>query len=122
MAELGEVAVDDALDVGIELPSQRAPLQSTQPGEARPEDLIGVVLEPHRGAAIDDRTLTTEKLSEANRGSLVHSLGERKRTHAQADNACDAGVRPPLHWRRGAGEQELARVRTGIYGTTNAVP
>lgn len=65
MAELGEVTVDDAVEVARDLGAQRAPTQVAEPREAGPQNLVGVALQPHLGPALDGSGRPAQKLREA---------------------------------------------------------
>jgi len=93
VAELFEVAVDDPLDVAVELRSQRAAGKAADPGKARRQDLADVALQPDVGAPADGRPPAPQKLGQAHARNPDATLAERHRTQPHADDPPGSGVR-----------------------------
>jgi hypothetical protein len=122
LPQLRKVAVDDAPHVAVQLRAQRPIVERSDAGEPGAEDLVDVIGKRDAGLAVERWTAAIEQLPEADGGGARHPLRERKRAHAQADDAPAAGVgaRPPR--RRRAGEQEAARSCARVHGATDLVP
>jgi hypothetical protein len=76
-AQLGEIAVDDALEVSVKLRAQGFAGEAPQPGKSGDEDLVGVVLEGDRRLAVRGRPSSLQELGKAYRAVGSETLRYR---------------------------------------------
>ena len=115
VAELGEVALRDPVDVAVQLGTERPAAEAAEPGETGGDDLLGVVGEPHRWSrpvrARCQPASSRSRLTVGRATPRSASVIGRMRTR---DDPARAGVGGRLRGKRGrAREQICAR---GVAG------
>lgn len=121
-SDLLEVSVDNSLEVAVELGPQCSPAETSEAGEPGSADLVGVGLQrdcrrtaQFRLVSVKERTKTHARFGDS-------PLGQRERTHPEADDPPGAGVGPAGDRSGGAGEKEPAGRRVVVHGATNQIP
>jgi hypothetical protein len=97
MAELGEVALGDPVEIAIQLHTQRPVVfDAADAGQPRAHDLVGVRLQAHRCLA-GDLGLAGEQVGEADSRLGQAALGEAEGAHAHGHDAATPRVRRRLN-------------------------
>ena len=122
MPQLGEISVNDPIEVAIKLSSQWPARQAANAGEPRAQDLVDVVTNPEIGLSSDRRTGAAQQLAQAHGRLLATALGKGQRSHANADNP--ARTRMRLHPGRGrrARQEKATGIGAGVDGPAHKVP
>lgn len=120
--QLGEIPVDDPIEVAVELGPQWPARQMAHAGEAGVQHLPNVDVDPEVGASLDWRTVAGQQLSKAYRGRIQTSLRQRQWAHSNADYPARTGV--GLHFGRQcrAGQGIGTWIGARIDGTSHEVP
>jgi hypothetical protein len=116
-----QVAIDDSLEVRVQLGGSRPFGERTNPGESRTNDLANVVGEPDSGGTRERAPAPIQEFIEGNRLLFDAPFSDRQWAHAQRDYA--SGTRVNLCLGGGtAGEQELPSSAVGVDCAPNSIP
>jgi len=122
LADLVEVAVDDAVEIAVEVEATRPRRERPDRRKAGGEHLLDVALQADGRLALDGRRFTREQAGQAHRRAVELTLGEGERSHPDAHDPSGARMRRLLPRDGRSGEQELTGRSSRIDGVADEVP
>ena len=121
-ALLGEVALDHAGDVALNLGAPCSVRQRTDAGEPRRQDLLDVATHGHVAAPAHRRSLTGKHGAQSDDRLGQAALSQAERTHTESDDASGTRVRRLLGGLGAAGKEEPSWRSPGVDSAANYVP
>ena len=122
MIEIGEVPLDDPVQIAVERRPQQAPGVPANAGEPRPHDLGGVVDHRDGGVAVEVGLRAAQQRAEAHRRLPRQPLSKRHRAHAHGHDATGPRMGRLVRRLRRPGQQEPARRIVLVHGAPDEVP
>ncbi|CAB4952817.1 unannotated protein [freshwater metagenome] len=117
---LGEVVIDNAVQIAVEGRCAGPVAQGADAREARDDDLVDIVGQCEFGVTADLFVVAGQESCHRHRGVSGEPFGQAQRPHAQGDDP--PGPRVGTGVRRGAGEQEPTTGRLFVDEPSDRIP